>query len=485
MEKQKSIKKNMIMSMILTLSNFIFPLVTYSYVARVLGPNGTGQVAFVNSILQYFSYIAILGIPAYGVRECAKVRDDREKFSHLIQELLLISTIATLISYVGLFLSVVFVGKLRTYSSLFKIMGIFILLNSFGVEWVYQACEEYAYITKRSLIFKSISVILTFVLIRNQTDVLAYGFITIFASSANYSCNFINVRKYVDFKKHGDYNLIRHIKPIFILFSASIVITIYANLDVTMLGFIGSESEVGIYNAALKIKNVLLALSTAVTAVLIPRISYYFKNNNNSKVSDLIIKSLRVSLLLAIPVSLYVFIYSADVVRLLCGEEYLSAVPTLRVLIVCIIPLILTNLFGTQLLIPMGKEKRYTQSVFVGMWINLGLNILMIPFWGAFGAAFGTLITEIWNAFWMGLGVPEYIKMILRTISFRKYFVPLLLSSALVIVSSKLITIEYLIIRLVVTSIIFFGVFYVQCLITKEPLIDDVVLVRLKKILKK
>lgn len=475
MEEQKSIKKNMIMSVTLSLSNFLFPLVTFSYVARVLGPNGTGQVAFVNSILQYFSYMAILGIPVYGLRECSKVRDNREVFSHLVQELLLIGAMATILSYIGLFIAVIFVEKLRTYLSLFKIMGIFILFNSFGVEWVYQACEEYAYITKRSLVFKCLSLIMTFVLIRNQTDVLMYGFITIFSSSANYICNFINLSKFVNLKKRGNYDLKRHIKPIFVLFSASIVITIYANFDVSMLGFIGSESEVGIYNAALKIKNVLLALSTAVTAVLIPRISYYLQDKNNLKVNDLIIKSSRVSLLLAVPVSLYVFIYSADVIRFVCGEEYISAISTLRVLTICIIPLILTNLFGTQLLIPLGKEKKYTQSVFIGMWINLGLNLLLIPFCGAFGAALGTLITEIWNAFCMGVGVREYIKIIIPQILFRRYLVPLLISSVLVMVFSKVIIIYCLLIRLTVTSIVFFGTFYVMCLLLKEPLIYGVV----------
>ena len=77
---EKSIKKNIIMSTLLTVSNCVFPLLTYSYVARVLGPIGTGKVAFVTSVLQYFGYIATLGIPAYGLRECAKVRNDNVSY---------------------------------------------------------------------------------------------------------------------------------------------------------------------------------------------------------------------------------------------------------------------------------------------------------------------------------------------------------------------------------------------------------------------
>ena len=100
--KEKSISKNVLLNTVLTLSNFAFPLITYSHVARILGPAGIGKVAFVNSILQYFSYLAILGIPVYGLRECSKLRNDKEALSHLVQELLVIAIIATVFSYIGL-----------------------------------------------------------------------------------------------------------------------------------------------------------------------------------------------------------------------------------------------------------------------------------------------------------------------------------------------------------------------------------------------
>lgn len=481
-DKRKSLSKNMLMSVILTSSNFIFPLVTYSYVARILGPEGTGKVAFVNSILQYFSYMAVLGIPTYGLRECSKLKDDREAFSHLVQELLLLALIATMFSYIGLGCAVIFSSKLEEYKLLFAVMSIQIILNAIGVEWVYQACEEYTYITTRSLIFKIISVVLTFLLIRNRNSVLAYGFVTIFSTSSNYICNFLNIGKLVNFKKKGNYQLKHHMKPILILFSASIVITIYANFDISMLGIIGTESEVGMYHTALKIKNVLLALSTAVTSVLIPRISFYIKNKQFSEVNKMIFNSVRVSFVLSIPVSVYVFVFASDVITFLCGIQYLPAVSTLRVLIVCIIPLILTNLFGCQLLIPLGKEKQYTQSVFIGMWINLILNFLLIPSYGAFGAAMGTLVTEVWNVFWMSNGVKSYRNIILEEINYWNYIIPIVIAGIAAIVAYSLVKNMYLMIRLGITSVIFFGCFYFIQLASAEPIVSRVI-VKLKKVL--
>lgn len=141
---QKSLKKNMLMSIILTSANFIFPLVTFSYVSRVLGPDGTGRVAFVQSFVTYFSYIAILGIPAYGLREVAKVRDDRIKMSRLVQELLMLNLASTFLSYILMTLAVVIVPKLYSERMLFIVMGASIFLNTIGLEWVYQAMEEYS-----------------------------------------------------------------------------------------------------------------------------------------------------------------------------------------------------------------------------------------------------------------------------------------------------------------------------------------------------
>lgn len=73
MNFQTSIKKNFIMNVILTASSLIFPLITFPYVSRILLPEGTGRVAFVLSIISYFSMVASLGIPTYGIRACAQV----------------------------------------------------------------------------------------------------------------------------------------------------------------------------------------------------------------------------------------------------------------------------------------------------------------------------------------------------------------------------------------------------------------------------
>ena len=179
----------------------------------------------------------------------AKVRDSKEKLSHLVEELFIFNLGSTVISYISLWIIVLFVPRFRGYELLFLIMGGQIPLKLIGMEWLYEGLEEYTYITIRSLIFKTVSVVLTFALVQNSDDVVWYGFVHVFTVSASYMCNFINVRKYISIRKIT-FNMKKHLKSVLMLFSASVAITIYANFDVSMIGFINTEYEVGLYNVA-------------------------------------------------------------------------------------------------------------------------------------------------------------------------------------------------------------------------------------------
>ena len=81
------------------MSSFIFPLITFPYVSRILLPEGTGTVSFATSVVTYFALFAQLGIPTYGIRACAKVRDDKEALSRTVQESFLINCVTSVLSY--------------------------------------------------------------------------------------------------------------------------------------------------------------------------------------------------------------------------------------------------------------------------------------------------------------------------------------------------------------------------------------------------
>ena len=238
------------------------------YVSRILLPIGTGKVSLATSVITYFSMFAQLGIPTYGIRACAKVRDNREELSKVAQELLIINIIMSAISYIILFALLSFVPKFRCEKKLYVILSFTIILTAIGMEWLYKALEQYTYITARSVIFKFIALIAMFLLIHEQEDYVVYGAITIFAASASNVLNLINAHKYIELKPIRNYNFKRHLKPVLIFFAMSCATTIYTNLDTVMLGFMTTDAEVGYYNAAVKIKVILVSVVTSLGTVL-------------------------------------------------------------------------------------------------------------------------------------------------------------------------------------------------------------------------
>ena len=200
----------------------VFPMVTFPYITRVLSVENNGKITFATSVITYLTMIASLGIPTYGIRACAKIRDDVQKLSKTVQELLLINIFTTVVSYAAFLVLLFTVPRFMENKVLLAIMSINMLLNVIGVNWLYSALEQYTYITVRSLIFKILSIVLMFLFVKESQDYIIYGAITVFATSASNILNFINIRKFVSLKRTPDkYEFRKHIKPIMIFFCDS------------------------------------------------------------------------------------------------------------------------------------------------------------------------------------------------------------------------------------------------------------------------
>ena len=258
MKKVSSVKINFIMNFILTISNFIFPLITFPYVSRILLAEGIGTVNFATSIVAYFSMLGMLGIPTYGIRACAKIRDDKEKLNKTVIEIMILNAIVMSIALVLLLVSVLSIEKLYTERMLYLILSSTLVFNVLGVDWLYRSLEKYTYITIRSIVFKFISVILMFLFVHQTQDHLIYGAISVFAAVGSNVLNFINLRKLISIPSINDLNIFQHLKPTLTFFLLTVSSTIYLNVDTTMLGFIKGSEAVGYYSAAVKIKQILV-----------------------------------------------------------------------------------------------------------------------------------------------------------------------------------------------------------------------------------
>lgn len=399
-DRQKSLKINFIMNVLLTVSSFIFPVVTFPYVSRVLGPDGTGKVAFATSVVSYFAMFAQLGIPTYGIRACAKVRDDREELIRVTHEVLLINFMMSLLVYIALGISLAVVPRLGRDKPLMIIISMTILLNAMGAEWLYKALEEYSYIAVRSIAFKGIALAAMFLLVREKQDYVVYGGVTILASSASNILNFCRILRRGGLRPVGGYNPRRHIRAVMVFFAMSCATTIYTNLDTVMLGFMKSDEEVGYYSAAVKIRMLLTGVVTSLGTVLLPRASYYIEQGKKKEFMDISHKAIHFVLWMALPLTLFFMLFAREGVVLLSGQEYLPAVLPMQVIMPTLLLIGLTNIMGIQMLIPLGGEKYVLYSEIVGAAADLTLNALLIPSMASTGAAIGTLAAEalVWMA---------------------------------------------------------------------------------------
>lgn len=400
MRSHKSLTINFIMNIILTMSSFIFPLITFPYVSRILLPEGMGKVSFATSIISYFSMIAQLGIPTYGIRACARVRDNEEELSRTVHELFLINLIMSAAAHMMLFVCIIHIPKFCQEKPLFMIISLTIAFNAIGMEWLYKALEQYTYITVRSIVFKAIALIAMFLFIHEEKDYVCYGGITILAASASNILNFINIRKYITLRSLGNYNLKRHMKAVIIFFAMSCAATIYTNLDTVMLGFMKSDGDVGYYNAAVKVKTILLGIVTSLGTVLLPRVSYYVENGFWDEFYRIAAKAIKFVLLIAVPICVYFILFAEETIRFLSGELYFYSIFPMQIIMPTLIFIGLTNIMGIQILVPTGKEKYVLYSEIIGAVVDLFMNAALIPEYAAVGAAIGTLAAEaaVWAA---------------------------------------------------------------------------------------
>lgn len=476
MDKQKnikihSIKYNFIMNMILKVSSFIFPLITFPYISRVLGPDGNGKVSFASSVIYYFTVVASLGIPTYGIRACAKYRDDRKKLSQTVHELLMINLILTVLSYVAMLALVFGVPRLRSDVSLLLVSSVSMILTSIGVEWFYQAIEQYDYITYRNIVFKVISIVCMFLWVKNAEDYIVYAGVQVFGNVGSNVLNLVRLRCYIDMKPMKEYRLMQHIKPAFMFFLLTVATTIYTNLDTVMLGFMSSDTEVGYYSVAVKMKVILVSMVSALGTVILPRTSYYLQNHMVEVFKEVIEKSFKVVCLIALPLMSYCMLEAEGIIVFLSGWEYLAAVPAMVAITPTILLIGLSNITGLQVLVPLGLEKYTILSTVFGAVTDVVFNALLIPEYGALGAAIGTLVAElvvlvvqigcVWKSPYVQVDRKDIVKIVATG----------MMATAGLLVFQMYVDISNVLLGLVCSAVVFFGIDGLLLLVLREDML--------------
>ena len=430
----KSIAKNAVFNMGYNAVSVIFPLVTSAYVARTLGASGVGEVSSAQNLATYFTMIATLGIPSYGVRAIAQARIHKEECNRTFSELFVINLFSTVFSLACYAVLILSLDKTLFSNPLHAIFASLIAMSIFNIEWLYQGFEEYKYITIRSILIKIISFILIFLFVKTEDDVNYYALVICFGSVGNYLLNLSQLKKYVSITFKG-LDLKRHFKPIITFFAAVIAVEVYTLLDVTMLTYMCHPENVGYYSNASKIVKIVANTITAIGAVLLPRLSLYLVSRNEKQIKKLISNFFDVITMFSLPCCIGIYLTADELISVLFGTSFSPAATTIRFLCPLAALLPLSGGIFAQILQTSGKEKYYFMCVCTGAVVNIVLNALLIGRLQENGAALASVLTELC----VNIVMLAFAQKVIHIDYISRDFITSLMSCALLVVLVKMV----------------------------------------------
>lgn len=387
--------KNAFFSTIQSISTFIFPLITFPYISRTLLAENIGKINFSSSIIVYISLLSALGISTYAIRECSKVRGDKEKLNKIASEIFSINVITTIVAYIVLFALLLFVPKLTDYRLLIIILSLTIPFATAGTAWMINVMEDFKYIAVRHIGFQICSIIAMFIFVHNPDDYIKYAIITVASNSGANLLNIIHRRKYCNIRFTFDINWKKHLPPVLLLFSMLMAQEIFLSSDNVIIGFVKSDTDVGIYSVSVKFYNIIQSIVHAVQVVLIPQLAAAFSVKDFKSVNKHLRYAVNFELVIGLPCMVGVCLVAEGIVLIVSGESFLGCVTSLRILMLALFASTCGGILNNLIMIPSGRDKLCMVSAISSAVVNLVLNLVLIPHWGINAAAFTTFLAMV------------------------------------------------------------------------------------------
>ncbi|MCT4397860.1 flippase [Pediococcus ethanolidurans] len=369
----------------------LVPLVTIPYISRVLGPSGVGTNTLTSATVQYFVLLANLGLTMYGQREVAYCRENKQDLSKTFWEIETLSIFTTIISLLcfGVFMKVV-----NNYQAYYLAQGILIIASAADISWFFMGLEKFKITVLRNFVFKIISVIMIFTLVKNHGDLLQYILIVTLTTLLGNLSLWPYLKNLVIWINPKRFSLQKHFLPTLALFIPQIAINIYTVLNKIMLGHMVSVKAAGFFDSSDKIIRMALTLITAFTTVMMPHVANAFIKGKKNQVNEMLNGGLSFAIIVSFPLLALINGVVPKFVPWFFGEKFLPVIQVMSIESFAIIPIAFASILGVQYLIPLNKNKQYTISIFGGAFMNIIVNFPLIHMFQADGAAISTIISE-------------------------------------------------------------------------------------------
>lgn len=408
-----TLKRNFFYSFFLTTSNYLMSLVVFPYVSRVLGPESLGLVSFVNGTVGCFTLLATMGINSLGIREVARWRHNHTKLSEIYSSLLALSIISTIIGVAGFITTCILIPNLREHRMLVAFGVPCIIFQVLVIEWFYKGIEDFRYITIRGVIVKTCYIVAVFLFIKNPNDYVIY-FILITATFAiNAIINLIHTRKFARFSFHT-ISIRQWIRPFLYLGSYTILGALYTTFNLLFLGIVTNDTQVVYYAVSVKVFTIILGTFTALTSVLMPRMSAMLANKQEQEFIHHVKRTISTFTVLAIPLTILGITYSPIIVTLIAGDAYAPAILPMQILMPLIFLIGYEQILVVQILTPLNRDRLILRNSLLTAVLAIVLNFCIVKALGATGSAiiwtscelFLVILSQIYTSRLTGISFP-------------------------------------------------------------------------------
>lgn len=388
------LKKNIFYSAVLTTANYIFPLITFPYISRVLGVANIGICDFVDSVINYFSLFAMMGINTVAVREIANCKDDKCELSKTFSSLLCLNTISTLLVILILISLIFAVPEFYKYRNMMFI-GVFkLLFNTFLIEWLYKGLENFRFITIRSVCIRCLYVVCVFVFVKSPNDYVVYYILMTLTIIVNSTINLYYSKSFICFS-FKDINFKKYLKPFIILGFYGLLTSFYTTFNTLYLGLQWNNVEVGYYSTATKLHSIILAMFSAFTGVMMPRMSALVSEGKKDSFKVLFDKSVNALFIFALPILCLSIIFADQIIICIAGHEFLPAVHCMRIILPLIFIVGYEQVLVYQILMPLKRDREILINSIIGAFVGVVTNIIFVPLYGSIGSSLVWILSEL------------------------------------------------------------------------------------------
>ena len=430
-------RTNVIINVARTLVLTILSFITFPWVCRYLGSASVGIYTWCNTFVLYFLVLAKIGIPNLAIRECVKVKDNKELLSNKVQTFFLIQLVTTAISF-ALMTSLVFsVPDLAGSKEIIFLLSINFLSGAFSIEWLFIALEKQFYMSVRTIVVLALSTLLIVSFVTSPSDIYIYSFLTASVTLLTSIVNIIYARKFISLKKTMSYSFKEYIKPLLVLCSISLIISFYNQTDTFILGFIDkSKNEVASYSVGIKGIDVIIGVITALSTVFIPRAAICYAQEDKKYFNRINEYSVNICLFIVLPAIATMTTLAKPITGLISGNTefnqelgYINAPVVLCIVSSMMLTYSLSDIIYGQILLPTKKEKYYLIALGGGTILNIVFSIVfglyLFPNNPSIGVALGTAVTDLlilvflvsvtWKWIWKAIFNFNSLKIVIAT----------------------------------------------------------------------